>query len=187
MECITQIQTVTVPVWAAPRRSLQRGNVKWILDLLCLQQVTYCCAALSAALEKPFKQDNLSASRQCSALFPCARTKPWDKGAVWLGIWSNWCGTMKGYFLQSQLFVTGPLDSGTTTLIQKKEQQELTNQIHPTFLIPYIFCRWSVYLSLHCLLYVSFVPRFAPLCHFPWKQLLLFMKPVDVLDVRCDM
>lgn len=70
---------------ASTQASLQQGHVKWILGLLCLQQVTYCCAGLSAALEKPLKQDNLSAPRHCSA-----RTKRWDKGAVWLGIGSYW-------------------------------------------------------------------------------------------------
>lgn len=83
VKCIMQIQTVTVPAWAAPTGSVQQGYVKWILDLLCLQQVTYCCSGLSAALEKPFKQDNLSASRQCSSLFHCAWTKQWHKGVVW--------------------------------------------------------------------------------------------------------
>lgn len=83
VKCIMQIQTVTVPAWAAPTGSVQQGYVKWILDLLCLQQVTYCCSGLSAALEKPFKQDNLSASRQCSSLFHCAWMKQWHKGFVW--------------------------------------------------------------------------------------------------------
>lgn len=30
------------------------------IRFVVLQQVTYCCAGLSAGLEKPFKQDNLS-------------------------------------------------------------------------------------------------------------------------------
>lgn len=32
------------------------------IRFVVLQQVTYCCASLSAGLEKPFKQDNLSVS-----------------------------------------------------------------------------------------------------------------------------
>lgn len=43
------------------------------IRFVVLQQVTYCCAAL----EKPFKQDNLSVSRHRGA-----QTKHWDKGAV---------------------------------------------------------------------------------------------------------
>lgn len=43
------------------------------IRFVVLQQVTYCCAAL----EKPFKQDNLSVSRHHGA-----QTKHWDKGAV---------------------------------------------------------------------------------------------------------
>lgn len=148
-----QIQTVTVPAWAAPMGSPQQGYVKWILDLLCLQQVTYCCAGLSAALEKPFKQDNLSASRHCSALFPRARTKHRDKGAVWLGIWSNWCGGIKGYFLQSPLFVIGPLGAGTNT---DPSEDNRNSQFHPTFTIGHIFfspfiVRFQLNLAASCL------------------------------------
>lgn len=72
-----------------PWVALQQGDVKWILDLLCLQQVTYCCAGLSAALEKPFKQDNLSATRHGGALFP-PRTQTkgpfdWEYEAIGVG------------------------------------------------------------------------------------------------------
>lgn len=59
----------------------QQGCFKRILNLLCIQQVTYCCGGLSVALKKPFKQDNLSVARQCSTLFSFAPTKR-DKGAV---------------------------------------------------------------------------------------------------------
>lgn len=58
----------------------QRERLPWrprdkatYIRFVVLQQVTYCCAAL----EKPFKQDNLSVSRHHGA-----QTKHWDKGAV---------------------------------------------------------------------------------------------------------
>lgn len=123
-----QIQTVTVPAWAAPMASLQQGYVKWILDLLCLQQVTYCCAGLSAALEKPFKQDNLSASRHCST-----RTKRWDKGAVWLGVWSNCCRRIKWYLKHPLPFVAGTPWRGSNT---DPNEDNRNSYFHPAPLIP---------------------------------------------------
>lgn len=185
-----QIQTVTVPAWAALMGSLQRGYVKWILDLLCLQQVTYCCAGLSAALEKPFKQDNLSASRHCSALFPRARTKHWDKGAVWLGIWSNWSGRIKGYFLQS-ITVCHWTSWRRHKHWSKWRWQKFS--ISPKFYNPSHFLQYlflfvhfflSLWLSLTCV-YCFMLSSSVALCS-RWKQLLLSTKPVDVLDIRCD-
>lgn len=163
-----QIPTVTVPAASSLHTaSLQQGHVKWILGLLCLQQVTYCCAGLSAALEKPLKQDNLSAPRHCSA-----RTKRWDKGAVWLGIGSYWTysDTHKSRCC---------LPVGRPALIPVKTTKMFNFAI--SFFPPLISI--LIFLAPSCL---SLLFRAWFSCCSHWEQLLLSTKPLDALDMKYD-
>lgn len=143
----------------------------------------------SAALEKPFKQDNLSASRHCSAMFPRARTR--QRGCL--------IGNMKQLVMEYKgIFLTVSTVCHQTSRYKHKHPRSKYRNFHPNFIIHtfsvichiffffHLFQAFQIYLAVSCVCLLFHAQLiYVALCSH-WKQLLLSMKSMGVLDIRCD-